>query len=89
MLYLSDSYDYKKPWKVSQKICRSESTLNCKSCYLCIKLTDTTRREKLGQKSWLKGCNDQLCMYVCMYVSAITFRTTVSFIASKYVIMLL
>ena len=32
----------KLPWKISQKICRSESTLNCRSRHLCIKLTHTT-----------------------------------------------
>ena len=32
----------KLPRKVSQKICRSESTLNCRSRHLCIKLTHTT-----------------------------------------------
>ena len=29
----------KLPWKVSQKICHSESTLNSRSLHLCIKLT--------------------------------------------------
>ena len=38
----SESKLKKLPWKVSQKICRSESTLNCRSRPLCIKLTHTT-----------------------------------------------
>ena len=30
------------PWKSFSKICRSESTLNCRSRHLCIKLMHTT-----------------------------------------------
>ena len=30
------------PWKVSQNICRSASSLNCRSRHLCIRLTHTT-----------------------------------------------
>ena len=41
--------------KVSQKICRSESTLNWDLQPLIYKINTHN----------ISGCNDQLCMYVC------------------------
>ena len=51
--------------KCLSKICRSESTLNCRYRHLCIKLTHTIWVVwEVRSQSCLKGCNDQLCIYV-------------------------
>ena len=55
------------PWKSLLKICRSESTLNCRSRRSRIKLTHTTWVVWEGrQSSWPKGCNGHLWVYVCL-----------------------
>ena len=49
-----------------KSFCRSELTLNCRFRQSRIKLTHTTWVVwEAMPKSWLKGCNAQLCMYVC------------------------
>ena len=55
---------WQKLWE--SQICRSESTLNCRSRYLCIKLTHTTYIMwwETNWQSSLKGCNDQFCRFV-------------------------
>ena len=54
----------KTAMKSSSKICRSESTLYCRSRYSCIKLTHTPW--VMWEADWLKVCNGELCMFVCI-----------------------
>ena len=51
--------------KIFSKICRSESTLNCRFHHLWIKLTRTQHKwcEKPGQNP-----DRKVVMYLCMYV---------------------
>ena len=59
----------KLSWKSLPKIWRSESALNCRYRQSCIKLTHTTWVVwEARPKTWLKACNDQLCMYVWMRI---------------------
>ena len=54
------------PWKSFSKICRSESTLNSRSCHSRIKLTHTAWvYEKLGRNpDWRVVMANYVCMYV-------------------------
>ena len=65
--------------KIAMKsFCRLQSTLNFGSRRSCIKLTHTTQVVWVASSlSWLKDCNDQICMYVCMYI--IYMETIITF----------
>ena len=59
------------PCKVSQKICRSKTTLNCKSHHACIKLKHTQHKwcEKLGCRlDWRVVIINYVCQLWCISV---------------------